>query len=338
MKPLINALLKLFSPFNVITAGLGALFICYILHIYGNLHLRYILCKPDYWSVDLDNGFEGFDNVSGLLHGPYIVPNYVHYIRYGRPLKEVNFMDAVNILAAFKNQKPDKIMFHTDQEPFTGPYWERLLKIPKFNETIEYHFIQPMQSIFGQPLSSWNGRWHASDVLRIQILRRFGGIFMDNDVYLVQSLDRFRRFETALESIDELDIGTMTLVAHKDSRFMRLWLDEYRDYVPHLWYYNAGTKPKINVINNRPELVHDARGFFGVEDLRVELYVQNWKKWKSKYTIHTLVRHTHDLPALIKNKLGLKYPMTFNPHNILQYNVTIQEMVLDCCKELVYLN
>lgn len=333
----LKAVVKFYSPFNAITAALGALFICYILHIYNNLPLRYILCKPDYWAAELDHGFEGFDNVSGLQHGPHIVPNYVHFLRYGGNLKEVNFMDAVNILAAFKNQKPDKIMFHTNLGSFTGKYWQRLLQIPKFNETIEYHYIEPMDSIFGQTLNSWNGLWHASDLLRIIILRKYGGIFIDNDVYIVQSLDYYRRYEMVLENIDELNYGTMTLVAHKDARFLSLWWEEYKEYYGHLWYYNAGIKPKINVIDNRPELIHDAKGAFGVEDLRPELYVQNWKKWKLKYTIHTLVRHTHDHPALLKNRLGLKYPVTLTQENILQYNVTIQEMTLDCCKELVYL-
>ncbi|KAL6955096.1 hypothetical protein U1Q18_051406 [Sarracenia purpurea var. burkii] len=154
--------------------------------------------------------------------------------------------------------------------------------------------------------------WHSSDILRIDVLRKFGGIFIDNDVYVVKRLDRFRRFEMVLEITDEEKFGTMTLLAHKDARFLRLWLNEYKEYYPHLWYYNAGKKAKLKVLDVRPELVHDAKGKFGVEDLRTELYLQKWTRWKDKYTIHTLIRHLHDRNDLRYNNLNLTYPVIFH--------------------------
>jgi mannosyltransferase OCH1-like enzyme len=32
-----------------------------------------------------------------------------------------------------------------------------------------------------------------ADVLRLLILRRYGGIYLDNDIYVVNSLDKYRR-------------------------------------------------------------------------------------------------------------------------------------------------
>lgn len=333
-----GVLLKACHPLNVVFIGLSALLVVAVLHRFNNSPLRYLVCSAEYWAEELDNGFEGFDNVTGIVHGPLIVPNYVHFLRYGEKLRKVSFMDAACILAAFKNQKPDKIMFHTNFQHFEGKYWKRLLQIPKFNETIEFHYIEPVESIFNQKLHVWYKLWHSSDILRIDILRRYGGIFIDNDVYLVQNMDRFRRFEMAVEIPDIKSIGTMTLVAHKDARFLRLWLNSYKQYYGHLWYYNAGEKPKLDVLNPRPELVHNAFGHFGVEDLRTELYVQKWKDWKKKYTIHTLVRHMHDCKALVNNDLNLKYPVVFDETNILKYNVTMLDMVMDCCKELLFLD
>ncbi|XP_065206184.1 uncharacterized protein LOC135835715 [Planococcus citri] len=322
----------------VIIAAICILCVCFFRHKKHNLPLQYILCSPQYWAEELDEGFEGFDNTTGAYGGQYIIPNYVHFLRYGPKLKEVSFVDAVNILAAFKNQKPDKIIFHTNIDSFTGKFWRYLTSLPKFNETIVFKYIEPIDSIFGRKMYSKYRDWHSSDILRIEILQKYGGIFIDNDVYVVQKLDRFRRYEMVLETIADLEnFGTMTLMAHKGARFLRLWLNEYKEYYPHLWYYNAGKRAKLKVLDVRPELVHDARGKFGVEDLRTELYLQKWKQWKDKYTIHTLIRHLHDRDDLRYNNLNLTYPVVFDQYNILKYNVTIKDMILDCCKELVFL-
>ncbi|XKL63569.1 hypothetical protein PGB90_005933 [Kerria lacca] len=329
-------IVTIYRSIRVVLVGLFALIIAGLLNRYYKLPLQYRVCPSAYWSVTLDTGFEGFDNESGIVNGPYIVPNYIHFLRYGsRKLENVNFMDAVNILSAFKNQKPDKIFFHTDLGKFTGKYWDILMQVPGFKDVVEFPSIKPVDSIFGQPLNSWYKLWHGSDILRIDILRRYGGIFIDNDVYVVKKLDEFRRFEMTLEIIDEKSFGTMTLVAHKDARFLKLWHDSYKWYLGHLWYYNAGEKPKIEILNARPELVHNVQDKFGVRDLRVPLYIEKWKDWKSQFTIHTLVRHLHDLSALQNNKLNLTYPVTFDEKIIFKYNVTILDMILDCCKELL---
>jgi hypothetical protein len=38
-------------------------------------------------------------------------------------------------------------------------------------------------------------------------------------------------------------LGTQVLIAHKDARFLKLWLESYRIYHPEDWYMNTGEKP-----------------------------------------------------------------------------------------------
>ena len=40
--------------------------------------------------------------------------------------------------------------------------------------------------------------YHGSDIQRIRILMQYGGIYLDNDVYVIQNLDKYRRFECAI--------------------------------------------------------------------------------------------------------------------------------------------
>ncbi|XP_069696273.1 uncharacterized protein [Periplaneta americana] len=257
--------------------------------------------------------FEGFNNETGTKNGEYIVPNIVHFLFFTDGY--ISYVAAVCVLAAFKNQRPEKILFHTDVTEFKGPHWEKLTKTPGL--IIEIHQITMPKEIFGQKL---NHVWHAGDIARIRILMEHGGIFLDNDSYLVRSLDCFRKYEMAL-GLDEFDyIGTQILVAHKDARFLRLWLETYREYYPELWYYNAGQKPALEILDHKPEVAHSVKILFGVHDLSQELYRQyNWKEWRNYYAIHLLIRHRHYLdswwnyywwPQLNETNIH-DYPMTF---------------------------
>jgi hypothetical protein len=58
------------------------------------------------------SSFEGFDNNTGTPDGKNIVPNYVHFIFYENSY--ITYVTAVCVLAAYKNQQPEKLFFHTN--------------------------------------------------------------------------------------------------------------------------------------------------------------------------------------------------------------------------------
>lgn len=293
--------------------------------------LRYSECSKTLWTFSGDD-FEGFDNVSGIQTNTYIVPNYVHFLRVGPKMKEIPFMDFICILAAFKNQQPDKIFFHTDFENFSGKYWEKLSALPGFLDKVTFVSTKIPLEIHGQPFSRPDHHlFHAGDVLRIRLLKKYGGIFLDNDSYLVRNMDVYRKFEMALSWDEGQYLGTQILVAHKDARFLKLWEETYRDnYRPYLWYYNAGERPTTVVLYNRPEVIHRVKLLFGTHDLRVQLYQKLWPEWRRQYTIHLLSRHTRWVkgPFFI-NETTYVLPDEFTEENIVHYPTTILDMVQD---------
>lgn len=132
--------------------------------------------------------FEGFDNVSGVDH--FIVPNIVHFIRFNKT--EYSFVDYICLKAAFRNQRPDYLYIHTDVggENFRGKYWEWIQKDVELRSRIRFIPIEAPTEIFGQQL---NKRWrlyHGSDIARAQIIMQYGGIYLDNDVFVIQNLDK----------------------------------------------------------------------------------------------------------------------------------------------------
>lgn len=114
------------------------------------------------------------------------------------------------------------------------------------------------------------------------------------------------------------------LVAHKDARFLKLWLQSYENnYKPEKWYYNAGERPTKQILERRPELVHRVREAFGVHMLIPFLYKENWPQteWERQfYAVHLLARHRGYL-AMEKGA-----PSLFDENNIQAYNRTFGAM------------
>lgn len=263
------------------------------------------------WAMDLNFEQLNFSNITGNPSGCYLVPNIVHFVRFG--MKPITYVEMICILAAFKNQKPDTIFFHRDHNTsYTGRYWEILKNTKGFMDIVKFHYIPLPQEIFGQKLSTGWRYWHGSDIVRIQMLMKYGGIYIDNDSYLVKSLDDFRRYEITLNWDENQSLASQLIVAHKDARFLKEWLNTYKYYRSDRWYYNAGERPTTEVLYKRPELIHRVKVWFGADNKFIHnLFKQQWAEWKNFYAIHLLYRHQYLLHNISKKATFPVPPITF---------------------------
>ncbi|KAH7939336.1 hypothetical protein HPB52_011167 [Rhipicephalus sanguineus] len=71
-------------------------------------------------------------------------------------------------------------------------------------------------------------RYHSTDVVRLRALLGYGGIYLDRDVFMVQSLRRYLRYEASISCPPGGVFGNMLIISHKNSRFIRLYLNTYR--------------------------------------------------------------------------------------------------------------
>jgi hypothetical protein len=180
--------------------------------------------------------FGGFDNETGRsFDGRFIVPNLIHYIRFNKTT--FTFVDYVCLRSAYIQQKPDRIYLHTnvDESNFTGLYWKRIRAEPDLYGRIVLQPIDLPSEIFNQPLSDGWRLFHGSDIARIRTMMKYGGIYLDNDVYVVQNLDKYRKYEIAMGWDEGQFLGSQVIVAHRNARFLPLWLDTYRQYHADLW-------------------------------------------------------------------------------------------------------
>ncbi|XP_071455847.1 uncharacterized protein [Hetaerina americana] len=259
--------------------------------------------------ADGDILFDGFDNYTGA---PFpIIPNLVHFVLFGR--NSLDFTTFLCMMAALKIQRPHRLFLHTDAEngTFTGHYWEQLLmtatKMVPINITGNKMYPPKVKLIsrsrpthvYGQRLSSV---WHAADVARLDLLKKYGGMTLDGDALILRPFTPFRHFEMAIGWPENGYIGSQVIVAHPKARLLRLWLESYRVYRPRLWYYNAGQLPTQQILFHHPSLVHRVPVLFGVHNLAEQLYSsskdvaeKSWWRKEGFYSIHLLSRHRNYL-------------------------------------------
>lgn len=263
----------------------------------------------NYWAGDMVD-FTYADNVTGFEQS--VVPNVVHFvIMGGAPL---GFVTMVCIRAAWIQQRPDRLWIHCDmcEAVSRSTYWSMVKDIPG----LELRKINRPRWIFGRKLSSV---YHASDVARLNILREHGGIFLDNDSYLVKSLEPFRHFEMTLGWPPGQSLGTQVLVAHRNARFLQLWYQSYRYYKPERWYWNAGELPTQMFLIPKPHLVHRVTRDFGVQMVTHMLYRVCSDEWLQMYAVHLLHRHRDYLAP--NDTVG-----EYDERNIVHYNKTFGQM------------
>ncbi|XP_064458557.1 uncharacterized protein LOC135368924 isoform X3 [Ornithodoros turicata] len=251
-------------------------------------------------------GFYGADNYTGF--SSYVVPNVIHYVRFGQP--NVTFMDAVSMRSAYINHAPDHIVVHCDECLLDGPHSHLVRDIP----IIKFDEILPPMTIFGREV---NWIEHASDVARIQILLKSGGIYLDNDCIVVRPLHQFRHFETSIGWSPEDHMGNMVILAATGARFLQLYQELYREYNNSLWYYNAGFLPTVRLLRPYPHLVHAVPSLFAVDATMLrKLYTPGERtEWRSYFVVHTYIRHRY-LPEdpLYGQKIDLQNVRTYDTH------------------------
>jgi len=164
--------------------------------------------------------FEGFDNEIGDTSP--IVPNIIHYLNLNN--SEISQKQYWSILSAIQHQNPVLIYIHvSDQIKLKGRYWSELSQ--KHNLFIVNN-INHKETIFGvKPKYILK---HISDILRLEILIHYGGIFLEENIILAESLSKFFYFEMTVFSIKENSIRNDILIANQNARFLKSIHDAYR--------------------------------------------------------------------------------------------------------------
>lgn len=181
-------------------------------------------------------------NESNTLHQK--VPSVIHYTfgLTGDDSPTIPYYQYLAIRSAIVVLKPKVIMFHYFNEP-RGPWWDRLKDLPQVIH------VKPRQfnTIFENEISEEKSK---SDVIRLEALIRWGGIFLDPDVYVIRDflsagllnepvvMGMESQLDMSKHELDPSGLNNGVILSEPNSRFIRDWLNTYESF--------NQTEPKIH--------------------------------------------------------------------------------------------
>ncbi|CAH1786783.1 unnamed protein product [Owenia fusiformis] len=258
------------------------------------------------------------DNSSHTIHET-LVPNIVHYIwvDFGGVYK-FTFLNAVSFISVHKNWKPDEILVHVNNNNRPhGQWWDYVTS----HVTTKIRFLEYNMSqidIFGEKPKYVE---HIADIMRLRVLKEYGGTYLDSDVIALRSLAPLRRYDHT-QGVGAMSSGLSNgvIIAKKSSKFLDIWLEEYKMYgkehVRSLWSYYSIERPR-QLLKRQPELVRIEK------DTLVRPLVGMYRNmetrqnvWKYSYSMHVWKRKTFiperpDQIKLISNQSLLRDVMEY---------------------------
>jgi hypothetical protein len=234
------------------------------------------------------------------------VPNVLHY-SLSCP-GNFDFFKYLSVKSGHDRMRPDAIYVHIIGECEEIPeYLQRA--IDEFKVVLVA--ARPVEAVFDRPV---NGLSHKSDVVRMETLVRFGGVYIDFDVYVLQSLDMFYDDETTSALENDYGLNTGILIAKRCSRFIRKWYKRWVDFDDSNWAYHPIYVPR-EMWNEDPSFMRAER----------ETLPSDWPHpfemlmlptppdpayWKPVRAIHSFIRglkttYTEETVQQAENNLGL---------------------------------
>ena len=127
------------------------------------------------------------------------------------------------VKSAVERIKPTKAFFYCEYEPF-GSWW-RLTR-----EMVTIVNIKAPRTIFGNLLRH---PAHRADVVRLERLLEFGGIYLDCDVFVHRDFDDLLQYSTVLGQEGErgrFGLCNAVILAEVQAPFLKRWYAEYRSF------------------------------------------------------------------------------------------------------------
>ncbi|KAL5020457.1 hypothetical protein ScPMuIL_003349 [Solemya velum] len=213
----------------------------------------------------------------------FLVPNIVHFVWF--QLERLSFYHFLSILSAHKFLKPCLILIHGDVLP-AGDYWGKLLDI--VTNIVHVRSDPPLQ-VFGKNLS-----WiqHKSDIHRIEVLKEYGGIYLDTDVIVLRSFEFLRNYTYTMGMEGDVTFCNAIILAQKNATFLHQWYQSYKTYNPKEWAVHSGVK-SFQLFKQFPDLIHvmNKTSFFTPSWGQKQLIYKDNYDWSGNIALHLYSVH-----------------------------------------------
>ncbi|KAJ3272773.1 hypothetical protein HDV01_005301 [Terramyces sp. JEL0728] len=219
------------------------------------------------------------------------VPNVVHLI----PGRGFKFHHYLNIRAIKKILKPERIYIHGEIFPFDSKFF--MQAVAEFD--LDLVSSRTVSTIFNN-LPVKNGE-HKADLLRMEAILKYGGIYLDMDAYPIKSFERFLKDEFSIgyqNQDQDYGLNNGILIGKKCSRFLMHWYDQYSYFDSERWDDHSVQLPlklyekyenKSQVKAYRHELVSWWAWDWDADTLPMFKPYKDLE-WKNVYAVHSFYR------------------------------------------------
>jgi len=176
----------------------------------------------------------------GTLPKPPI-PNIAHFI-VGLHDAELSFPAYLSIRSALEVLQPNVVkLHHTENLNKQNAQLQKLLSDERVQ--LEHHRAEAVRSA----MRASRHYAHMSDMLRLQILHREGGIYLDADVYMLQPFDALRHSPCDVvmghEGGDRGGLTNAIILARPRAAFIGRWIESYADFRGDEWNQHSVVLP-----------------------------------------------------------------------------------------------
>jgi mannosyltransferase OCH1-like enzyme len=163
------------------------------------------------------------------------IPNIVHFVHFETPSSwtipepylEFQFSHFLAIYSAYIYLKPDVIYIHTDAETQTiekvkesTHQWTNIIaNLP----SVEFkHVVAPERTKTGRPIQKLS---HKSDFIRTMVMKKYGGIYLDEDSYVLKDFAPLRRagFRNVVGRQHDKQIGCAIFLSTPENRLINAY-------------------------------------------------------------------------------------------------------------------
>ena len=165
-------------------------------------------------------------------HGETPLIHFIWLTQVGsRPF---SFINALAVLAAASNHL-DPIIMWCNEVPKNNPNFDRVRYL------FEIRPIEAPEEIGGVPLTQIQ---YKADVLRLQILQKLGGIYLDTDTLLLKGLHPLMGPEMVLARESSDSLAMSPIICKPGADFINVWLDRIPKALEvGTWAYHAVNLP-----------------------------------------------------------------------------------------------
>lgn len=239
----------------------------------------------------------------------YEIPRIVHFItgqgdasdalldRFGprlgirrleRASSDFQLINYLVLLSARRHIRPAQLFVHYSHAP-TGYWWSKAKDDLELNLTLRR--IPVTTSIYEHPLYH---HAHRTDIVRLDVLDQYGGIYLDLDVLVLRSFTELLTNDRQVEAIFAWEneefraICNAVILAPVHSKFLRRLHQSYQSFNSSCWgCHSILLTGQLAHIYSKEVLVLPTRAFFAPSWSHIEeLYVYNQYDFRLNYACH----------------------------------------------------